>query len=788
MMISCTDDLSNEQWKASEGEKVKLTFKVNIPEVTSATSRSFDEPSVETLHLIVFDNNGYFVEKQQATKTKTIVSDTEVTEFSVTLTASASQRTIHFIGNYDGADNLPFGSESDIIGGLKHSNGDDAYWQRLIFGSIGSETNIGTVPLIRNHARITVTESLDNFVLESFTVVNIVDEGYVAPYNQNTSAFAQFLDTDSTPLAYSTLTTGANAYTGYVPNVDVDATKEDVDTWQWIDPNAYFYLYERKHETDNQTFVIVQGKYGEEEESSYYKIEIVDNNKKYYHILRNFEYQIEITSVTGNGKGSPEEAYDMVGSHNNLVASVELQSLSNISDGFSQLYVSYTEEYIVSTEPITLQYMYIPDITQKGATNNSAATIECTQGGDVIKTYSVATSNDIDEDGEDTGWRTITINPQTPDANETKKQTLTIKAGNLLRTITYILCTPYKMSMQCYDGNGTDKSDKVVYADISEKVNVDITLPTGLPESLFPLTFYLEAEKRTLYPDAATNQLPVETEIPSIFNGGATFGYTKEVTWDEYYKNNTYNTLYTCYLLTNTESNASKVRVYNKYFSIAEDEFTNPSIIAKFEDGTQYYGQNKTVTLSLTFEKAGTYKLSSDNGSLTFTSASDATLSNNTLTVSEEQVNKEIKITCTTQTWSAIAEATITPLSPSGETIKVTGETRNRILVPAGKIRTNGSSDVFGSSSRTINVTLSSSYDNPIGSFESSRNSTNSNSFELTIDNLGDNTEDWNNKTVYFYFTRSSQTGLRKAETSLTNIMNLVVGNSNNEITLNFNI
>lgn len=577
MMISCTDDLSNEQWKNSEGERVKLTFKVNIPEVTSATSRSFDEPSVETLHLIVFDNNGYFVEKQQATKTKTIVSDTEVTEFSVTLTASASQRTIHFIGNYDGADNLPFGSESDIIGGLKHSNGDDAYWQRLIFGSIGSETNIGTVPLIRNHARITVTESLDNFVLESFTVVNIVDEGYVAPYNQNTSAFAQFLDTDSTPLAYSTLTTGANAYTGYVPNVDVDATKEDVDTWQWIDPNAYFYLYERKHETDNQTFVIVQGKYGEEEESSYYKIEIVDNNKKYYHILRNFEYQIEITSVTGNGKGSPEEAYDMVGSHNNLVASVELQSLSNISDGFSQLYVSYTEEYIVSTEPITLQYMYIPNITQKGVTNNSAATIECTQGGDVIKTYSVATSNDIDEDDEDTGWRTITINPQTPDANEAKKQTLTIKAGNLLRTITYILCTPYEMSMQCYDGNGTDKSDKVVYADISEKVNVDITLPTGLPESLFPLTFYLEAEKRTLYPDAATNQLPVETEIPSIFNGGATFGYTKEVTWDEYYKNNTYNTLYTCYLLTNTESNASKVRVYNKYFSIAEDEFKNES-------------------------------------------------------------------------------------------------------------------------------------------------------------------------------------------------------------------
>lgn len=696
MMISCTDDLSNEQWKASEGEKVKLTFKVNIPEVTSATSRSFDEPSVETLHLIVFDNNGYFVEKQQATKTKTIVSDTEVTEFSVTLTASASQRTIHFIGNYDGADNLPFGSESDIIGGLKHSNGDDAYWQRLIFGSIGSETNIGTVPLIRNHARITVTESLDNFVLESFTVVNIVDEGYVAPYNQNTSAFAQFLDTDSTPLAYSTLTTGANAYTGYVPNVDVDATKEDVDTWQWIDPNAYFYLYERKHETDNQTFVIVQGKYGEEEESSYYKIEIVDNNKKYYHILRNFEYQIEITSVTGNGKGSPEEAYDMVGSHNNLVASVELQSLSNISDGFSQLYVSYTEEYIVSTEPITLQYMYIPNITQKGVTNNSAATIECTQGGDVIKTYSVAISNDIDEDDEDTGWRTITINPQTPDANEAKKQTLTIKAGNLLRTITYILCTPYEMSMQCYDGNGTDKSDKVVYADISEKVNVDITLPTGLPESLFPLTFYLEAEKRTLYPDAATNQLPVETEIPSIFNGGATFGYTKEVTWDEYYKNNTYNTLYTCYLLTNTESNASKVRVYNKYFSIAEDEFTNPKEFKNLVlDNDDRYGSGQEVAINFNMN-------SLDPVTITVTEGTNTQTINYTPTAVGNQT-----VTYTTTTWNSQISV---KLDANGyKSVSTNGATRNKLFV---KLTVNSNTNEINNGTYEIYAYKSTNYNN----------------------------------------------------------------------------
>lgn len=587
MLASCTDNLFNEVCEENASEKVSLTFKAHIPETSSVSSRSFDNPSVETLHLIVFDNNGYFVEKQKATKTKTIVSNTEVTEFSVTLTASASRRTIHFIGNYAGADNLQFGSESDIIGELKHSNGADAYWQRMSFGSISDDTQIGTIPLLRNHARVTVTENLDNFVLESFTVVNIVNEGYVAPYNQNSSNFAQFLETDAngnlTSMSYSAITTGTNAYTGYMPNIEVGATKESVATWNWVTPNHYFYLYEQRFDANKKNaFVIAKGKYNGQQ-SSYYKIEIVNNNKDYYHILRNFEYKIQIKDVTGNGKENATAAYDMTGSHNNLVASVELQSLSNISDGLSQLYVSYTEEHIVSSDPVTLQYMYIPSITNKGTTSNGSISIEYTQNGDVIKSCTIASSNNKDSDGSDSGWRTITITPQTPDANETKKQTLTIKAGNLQRTITYILHTPYNLGVQSYDGSGTNKSDKVVDASIQQKVNVDITIPSGLPESIFPLTFYIEAEKRTLYPDATQNQLPAETEMPSVFTGGSTFGYTKEISWEDYYNatSKTYNNEFICKFLTNTAANASRVRVYNKYFSMAEDYFIN--------SGTTYY-------------------------------------------------------------------------------------------------------------------------------------------------------------------------------------------------------
>lgn len=626
ILISCSDDLSNEQWIEGTGKKVKLSFKVNIPEMSSP-SRSFGSPSVANLYLIVFDNNGYYVEKVKAEKESTQVSSTSETEFTVTLTASATPRNIHFIGNYNGAEQLTFGSESDVVGSMKHTDNQDAYWQRKNYGVIADGTELGTIPLIRNHAKITLKNESTNFILKSFTIVNIVTEGYVSPYNMNNGSFAQFIDVNEdgtyTLRDYDDITSGGEGYVGYVPGtaeLNLKTTIDNEDIWI-MDTNedkiadSPFYLYERRFETNNHTFMIVKGQYidanGTTHDESYYKVDLVykDNNNvtQYYNILRNFHYAVTINNVTGDGKESATEAYDMSGAHNNLTASIELQSLTNISDGVSRLYVSYTEETIVSSEPITLLYKYVPSVSQSTINNNTknqSGVVDCIwEEGEVIESLSIAES---DETGSNTGWRAITITPKEPDTNEAKKQTITLIAGNLSRTITYILRTPYIMNIECYDGSGTDKTDKEVEEDMQEKVNVDITIPANLPESLFPLTFFVEAEKRTLYPDASKGQkLPVGTDIPSLFDGGATFGYNLEVTWDMYYNaiDKTYNRNYSCYLLTNTESNASRIRVFNKYFSVAEDYFTN--------SGTTYY------TLPIVVSNDGTNLPTNDNTIIT---------------------------------------------------------------------------------------------------------------------------------------------------------------------------
>ena len=198
---------------------------------------------------------------------------------------------------------------------------------------------------------------------------------------------------------------------------------------------------------------------------------------------------------------------------------------------------------------------------------------------------------------------------------------------------------------------------------------------------------------------------------------------------------------------------------------------------AEFGNGTQYYGEGKTFTLTFTTNKAGTYKFTSST--LTFASNSNGiTVSDNQFTVSEAGT---YTFTCTTTTWGAQASVTISRNGEEDKSITVEGDTRNKIVVPAGKIKTTGD---MGDSERNISVTLSSSYNGSIGSFKSKKDKTNTASFELTIDGLGDNTEAWNNRYVYFYFSRSS--GNRYARESLTNIMQLVTGQSSGELTLNF--
>lgn len=671
----------------NDGEKVQLTFKVNVPDRSQVT-KSFVSPVIDNLYLIVFDNNGYLAEKCKAEPVDGwSVSSTEPTEFTVTLTASASQRTIHFIANYNGPDQLVFGSESDVIGGLRHEDGEDAYWQKMVFAEgINSSTLSGkTVPLLRNNCKITVKENLSNFELTRFTMVNVVTEGYDSPYNKNSGSFAQFVADDGTHRTYGQITSGSDGYEGYVPGtaeINIDKTIPDLSKW-----NGYevpYYMYERRFESPDYTYMLVEGKFDSDQDNdfsdeslSYYKVDLIgegDNGLTfYYHFLRNFQYDVELSSVTASGKESPAVAASMTGAHNNLTASVQTKDLTNISNGEEQLFVSYTSEYVVSSEPVVLYYKYIPDIDNGMASNNlttqsSGPVSVVWTVGDVVRAVTVDESNAGDEALDYAGWRKVTVYPNAPDANQAMTQDITIKAGNLSRTVRYILRSPFQMAVDCSDPVSTD---------INSAVDVSVTIPANLPSSIFPLSFYFEAKDRTLHPDANENQLPVEVIPESLYDGvGDTFGYLKELSYSDYSLLTDTNGHKTFVLkfLTNTEISGSSIYVYNKYFNVAVSRFTNYISGAELI-GTQYYGIGNAVELKFTATTSGQYTISSSQLNL------------NTASVNASE-GEQVVITGTTTEWSGLIEVTVT----SGNNKEIlTG--RNRSVLKVGKKTANPAPD-----------------------------------------------------------------------------------------------
>lgn len=561
LLSACSnEELLVESPQVEESDTVELTMSVNVPEVSSA--RSFGETAtITSLYLVVFDKQGYLAEFAQATDLKTSGGETS---FKVTLHQTTNKRIIHFIANYE-IGSLAYGSESEIIGRMAVSGNQDAYWQRMelesgIANDEATTVKMKRVPLLRNFAKITVSANLPNFTLEGFAVVNTLIKGTVAPYNTNGGGFANFISGE-TCLSYAAIT--AQGYTGLVPS---DATINSELPSETAFQTTPYYMYERKHPGDNTTtYVLLKGKYNGGA-STYYKLDMVYKNTDgvltYYNLLRNFQYAVTINSVTGNGYSTIEEAAAQP-ANNNFSGSVLTKSLLNISDGHERLLVSFTDTTLVNTDKITLKYKYIPDISNT-STNNGAVGLDLVKPGEVISIVEPLSGQDTQ------GYSSIEITPNEP-GDLTRTQTVTLIGGSLSRDVTFTLRKEQQMEVSC--------SPTTVAASVGESVNVSIKIPNGLSETLFPLTFLIETEALSLYPDATQDYMPVKvgTSIVPPKNGASSFGFEKELTYNDY-KNITVQGAHkeiVCHFLTNKEESASTVYVHNKYFNLGRAEFAS---------------------------------------------------------------------------------------------------------------------------------------------------------------------------------------------------------------------
>ena len=675
MMVACTDDhledIPTLPKENPNGEKVTLNFSVAVPEAQNVDSRGFGEKAtISKMYVVVFDGSGMLSESVPATLVNsttdgkhTEVDHTVQKEYQVTLKATDQSRIIHFVA-YDEITNeedpltekldpttIQYASESSIFGEDLNVTGErDVYWQRVTVSGLYAQKNndnsnktdnqgnvIGQIPdemqlvrLVRNFAKITVntTDAVDNhtsFKYTGFVVVNTESHGTVAPYN-GTRGFPNYVASTTTGetttyscVSYDNLVT-AQEFTGTVPSRS--STNSDIPTTYTSDAK---YVYERTHDDNTPTYIIIKGTWNGDE--TYYKVDIVKKGSanangtgytpdQYYHILRNFAYNIVIEGVNGKGYDTAGEAAVEAAS-NNISASVTLQPLANISDGTRRLFVNYTEKILISGNQtsVDLEFMYLPDANSTTASNGQVY-ITTESNGKIIE--GEITKKDS---GTNTGYWTYTIPVKTADV--LSEQTVTVFVpGRLQRTVKYIMIPQaYALVADCWDGGNEtiDKTDKLVPANMNKEVTVSVRIPANLPSSIFPLTFILGSDQHSIYSDASQNSLPVRTGanvIPGKSN--ISFAFEKELTREAYDAlvadagESATTVEFLCYFKTNKAQSASNIYVYNEYFNLGTTAFTN----------SEAEVETKSTTKSLKITRKSGGGSSNVTNNLTITSSS----------------------------------------------------------------------------------------------------------------------------------------------------------------------
>jgi len=472
-LFSCQND-SQEDVDVTAGKSSKVKFTLTIPDYKVSKTKASYENNVNDVWLMVFDANGLFIERVQATN---LVSQENNGMGSGTFEAQVPSNAgiIHFIGNYEDWDsfddrNSVNKDERELIPSMVTSN--LTFWGRSVITSLTTPVN---VILYRNQAKITAENEAANFQLTGYAIANYNTEGTVAPFNSSATLTPFVLLEDLPTIPYETMSKS-------------DQTTSDCT----MDAK---YMFENKNLFNDQTYVIIKGKLNGSATELYYKIQLLDTDKEPYPVVRNFQYKITIKSFSEAANGSTTfNAAKSAEPSNNIYAEINKLSPSISDDANNVLTVSGVNYLFVKGGALNINAHY----TKNGTPADSEISVTVVQDDNRIL-------SGVQYDGAGN----ITGNVATVYAGQ-QEATILVKAGILSRSITIISSELYQFDPAYFSPD--------VYTGIDNQMTLHFTIPNSIPGYLFPIKCVISTSY--LYPDDPNKDLPIE-----YVNGVAKYVY-----------------------------------------------------------------------------------------------------------------------------------------------------------------------------------------------------------------------------------------------------------------------
>ena len=316
-LAACEEDALVKGWP-SPADGGKVTFTVTIPDYalpTRADAGDTFDPAVTSLHLYLFDNQGYFtgiVEAQSVadpTVKDNVLVLTDETNTTATYSVSIPQNTddVHFIANHPQPDNAwiekNLGRTADAIIPPMVTDG-KVYWGKSTFGELtendGTTFSPTPVVLYRNYAMVTCTlnRSTDSHIVENgilgWTLCNVPSKGTVAPFDNAVIGSGAAGE----PFHFN-LTTGTAADRfATMPLEEADRTFADnpAGTSNTLGQPIAVFDHTIAGYGQKKMYAVFQIK-TTSETIKFYKIALIDGNKEDYDIKRNHRYTINFKDI-----------------------------------------------------------------------------------------------------------------------------------------------------------------------------------------------------------------------------------------------------------------------------------------------------------------------------------------------------------------------------------------------------------------------------------------------------------------------------------------------------------
>ena len=624
---------------------------------------------------------------------------------------------------------------------MKVHNNEEAFFGRKTFLYLTEDTDMTGIKLIRNYAKVTLDVSNatapegKSIHFTGYKVFNVPKTGTIAPFNSNSPELAEIIKDNVTieisnpdcfahydllggNSPYDDMTNGFTAtigtttinvppYTGFMngavefedfSSLYNSSGSTDAD-FPFLDTDAEDFLYECPfREADENPFMILKAEWTEGNSTStcYYKADFVykkNNVNTYYNILRNFQFTLSIGNVAEKGASSIYEAVNSI-AMNNFESSTMALTLTNISNGNERLYISATDR-LLTTGRIDTVYLrnsvfangewdWDTDASDNygvSSTYNKSNLVG--RDSDLITSVNfdgIVGSSDPDKDWE--GWTRVIVNFADPyELNLRKgmvwKQSLVFyntAEPALSRTCVFTRRRPFDLFLDVQD---------YVAAGEGQSCRVDIKIPAGLTEARFPLEFYLEQEKNTLYPDPTSGiLLPVntgKTQIPGRV--GNNYYFTRVITWQEY---------------TSTLASIDGIRTFPCYFkTLAAQSATTVWVMPASADG-HFSIQDDVLDV---FTNKDSFLNEKVAGSISFQYSS-------LVVKAGDELNESVESRTNEATAISGAEVTYTSSAPSIATVSSKGVVTGHAVGSATITASCGAYGAYEAASATYTVTV----------------------------------------------------------------------------------